>query len=128
MKLQEYMHKFLSIFVKLIIISGIFYFILSEFKLLNYEYYHYLISFIVVYIIFSRDEIKKDIHYYSLVRSVDKRFGKLTDRDYDCIYKVLNIPNRKRKKFKEWIDGHEFLYSEKEISIMKMCWNFEDYI
>ena len=124
MKIQDYVRKFIYIVIKLFALAYIFHFFGNKYDFFEeYKFYQKYLSFAIIYIIFFRRELKEDFYYYRILKSVSKNFGNISKREYTCIYQVLDVDNRHLKKFNEWIEGHEFLFSPREIDIMRFCWN-----
>ena len=123
MKKKDYLIDFLLIFTKLNLLSYLFYYISHKYNLLEYSYLFFIVPITIIYILSFKKSLRLKYHYYSLFQELEEKYGKLKKRDYLCISLILNLDFQDtNEKYDDWIEGHEYLYSSREMNIMRDVW------
>jgi len=121
MEVKRLRNSFFVFLLKNFFLSILFFLFLDKYLELNFIYY-FLAIILFKYLIFHK-KYNKILKRYILFINLTKKYGDLSDREEEIVQKVINSYSNDII-FKEWIEGHEFLYSEKELKMMLEVWNF----
>lgn len=121
MEVKRLRNSFFVFLLKNFFLSILFFLFLDKYLELNLIYY-FLTTILFKYLIFHK-KYNKILKRYFLFVSLTKKYGNLSEREEEIVQKVINSYSNDII-FKEWIEGHEFLYSEKELKMMLEVWNF----
>lgn len=119
METKRLRKSFFMFLLKIFFFSVLCFLLLDKYLALGLLSYFIILLFLKYLI--SHKKYNKIIKIYLLFQSLSKKHGVLNKREIDIIQKVIESYSNK-VQFKEWIDGHEFLYSEKEIKMMQESW------